>query len=153
MHLGIWNVTLYLEESTTNTVFPPTEIWDAILYHFYSRNDKEICGSSLNSFWYFVGKEDVFKMIFYNLIRALEENCFRSLAVYLEQHKYRVSDLKMGKYIKEERIWWLGSYWFILWHWHTSGRCLGVTWGTCTKAQGALGLWITRMGKWGRKVE
>ena len=55
--------SLYLE-GTTNTVLPPAETRDAILYYFYLRNGEEIGGFSLNSFWYFVGRKISSKLYF-----------------------------------------------------------------------------------------
>lgn len=55
--------SLLLEEAT-NTFLPPTEFRDAILHYFYLKNGEEICGFSLNSFWYFVGRKIPSKLYF-----------------------------------------------------------------------------------------
>ena len=55
--------SLYLE-GATNTVLPPTETRDSILYYFYLRNEEEIGGFSLNSLCYFVGRKISSKLYF-----------------------------------------------------------------------------------------
>lgn len=103
--------SLYLE-GATNTLLPPTEIRDTILYYSYLRNGEEIGGFSLNSFWYFVGRKISSKLYFITWYMLERKTWFRSfslLAVFLEQSQYRVHDLKTCKQIKEETICWLSS--------------------------------------------